>query len=344
MKVKKTVATESAQANPANAVSTSTETIQNCSGMTGAVGQMKTRAHTITAPTNDFNAHGNNIRIAIDYGDEHVQIKKITKNTYAFDNAAIGYLGRLSFVQVITAAYHEKRAQDKTTVRKSEFSFHSDGLSLLPQTVQPDNALAVATPYFTYDALGRVIRKDRPDRSTWIETESVYDDSQSDTNPRNRLSATSQYRVTTTGAVAPPLTTGYDWAGRAIRACSIDLNLLFRYQERRCNKFGQVDCVVENDYAATGPTHSIKTTFNTQGRVDVVAAQDDTRAKTIFHDRLNRLTDANAVGAYTAVIRCDDLGTITNRTSNPGLGDLSAYAYVSGTNRSRNSRLPGNFF
>ncbi len=79
MKVKKTMATDSAKANSANAVSTPTETIQNCSGMTGAGGQMKTRAHTITAPANDFNAHGNNIRIVIDYGDEHVQITRTTK-------------------------------------------------------------------------------------------------------------------------------------------------------------------------------------------------------------------------------------------------------------------------
>ena len=161
MKIEGIVATDSAKANPANVVSMPTETIQNCSGVIGAGGQMKTRAHTITAPTNDFNAHGNNTRIAIDYGDEHVQIKKITKNTYAFDNAAIGYLGRLSFIQVITAASHEKRAQDKTTVRKSEFSFHSDGLSLFPQTVQPDNVLAVATPHFSCDALGRVTNNRR---------------------------------------------------------------------------------------------------------------------------------------------------------------------------------------
>ena len=89
-------------------------------------------ANAVPTPTNDFNAHGNNSRSAIDYGDEHLQI---TENTYAVDYTAISYLGRLFTVQVITAASHAKRAQDKTTVRKSEFLFRSDGLSLFPQTV-----------------------------------------------------------------------------------------------------------------------------------------------------------------------------------------------------------------
>ena len=96
------------------------------------------------APTNVFNAHGNNSRIAIDNGDGHIQI---TENTYAFDNAAIGYRGCLSLLQVRPAAYHEKRAQDKTTVRKSEFLFHSEGLCLW-QTAQTDNVLAATTTTF----------------------------------------------------------------------------------------------------------------------------------------------------------------------------------------------------
>ena len=58
---------------------------------------------------------------------------------------------------------HAKRAQDKTTVRKSEFSFLSDGLSLFPQTVQPDNALAVATTIFARNALKRIVCEDCPD-------------------------------------------------------------------------------------------------------------------------------------------------------------------------------------
>ena len=170
MKVKKTVAT----VNSVNAVSTSTKTIRLCSDMTRA-GQMKTRAHTITASTNDFNAHGNNIRIAIDYGDEHVQIKKITKNTYAFDNAAIGYLGRLSFVQVITTGSHEKRAQDKTIVRKSKFLFHSDGLSFFSQTVQPDNVLAVANTTFARNALKRIICENCPYDQTFHQDAGYHD-------------------------------------------------------------------------------------------------------------------------------------------------------------------------
>ncbi len=167
MKVKKTVAT----VNSVNAVSTSTKTIRLCSDMTRA-GQMKTRAHTITASTNDFNAHGNNIRIAIDYGDEHVQI---TKNTYAFDNAAIGYLGRLSFVQVITTGSHEKRAQDKTIVRKSKFLFHSDGLSFFSQTVQPDNVLAVANTTFARNALKRIICENCPYDQTFHQDAGYHD-------------------------------------------------------------------------------------------------------------------------------------------------------------------------
>ena len=112
------------------------------------------------------------------------------------------------------------------------------------------------------------------------------------------------------------------------------------------NTFPQAISSSKTNYKLLDPTglSCTQNTFDTQGRADVVTAPEDTRAKTIFYDRLHRLTDAIAVGASTAVIRCDDLGTITNRTSNPGLGDLSAYAYVSGTNRSRNSRLPGNFF
>ena len=68
--------------------------------------------------------------------------------------------------QVRTAASHAKRAQDKTTVRKSEFPFRSDGL-LIPQTVQSDNALAVATANFTRDALERRVRGNCPDSQTF---------------------------------------------------------------------------------------------------------------------------------------------------------------------------------
>lgn len=139
---------------------------------------------------------------------------QIIENTDTFDTLVSGYLGHLLYPQVRAAAYHDKRAQDKTTVRKSEFPFRSDGLSLL-QTVQPDNALAVASPYFTYDPFGRVIREDRPDGAR-VTTEYVYDDSQSDTNPRNGLSATSTYRLSINGAVAPPFTTGYDSVYRAL--------------------------------------------------------------------------------------------------------------------------------
>ena len=318
MKIKQT-----GEIDLADTVSRSNEAIQNCPGRTEA-GQMETKAYATTASTKDFKAHGNNSRIAIDNGDDQVQIKD---NTYAFDNAAIDYLGCLSFTQVITAAYHEKRAQDKTTVHKSEFSFRSDGLCL-SQTVQLDNVLAAASSYFTYNASGRVIFDDRPNGIWSAATEYVYDDSQSDTNPRNKLSATSKYRVTTTGSVAPPFTTQYHRAGRSIRVCTVGFDLQSIYQYIGYNKSVQADCIVKDDYAATESTYSTKTTFDTQGRADVVTAPDDTRAKTIFYDRLHRLTDANAVGASTAAIRCDDLGAKTNRTPNPGLGDVSAYGCV----------------
>ena len=121
-----------------------------------------------TVSTNDFNAQGNNSRIAINNGDDHIQI---TDNTYAFDHAAIGYLGHLSLLQVITAAYHEKRAQDKTTVRKSEFHFPSDG----PKTDQTDNVLAVATTPFVRNTLERRVREDCTDRLTDFAENITYD-------------------------------------------------------------------------------------------------------------------------------------------------------------------------
>ena len=139
---------------------------------------------------------------------------QIIENTDTFGTIVTGYLGHLPLLPVRTAAYQDKRAQDKTTARKLEFPFRSDGLSLL-QTVQPDNALAVASPHFTYDPFGRVIREDRSDGAR-VTTEYVYDDSQSDTNPRNGLSATSTYRMAINGAVAPPSTTKYDSVYRAL--------------------------------------------------------------------------------------------------------------------------------
>ena len=101
------------------------------------------------------------------------------------------------------------------------------------------------------------------------------------------------------------------------------------------NTFPQAISGSKTNYKLLDPTglSCTQTTFDTQGRTDVVTPPDDTRAKTIFYDRLHRLTDAIAVGASTAVIRCDDLGTTTNRTPNPGLGDVSAYGGVMGTNR-----------
>ena len=44
-----------------------------------------------------------------------------------------------------------------------------------------------------------------------------------------------------------------------------------------------------------------------------------TRAKPIFYNRLHRRTDATAVEASTAVVRCDDLSATTNRTPIPVL-------------------------
>ena len=274
MKFKNTVAADTIRANSINAVSMPTENIQNDSVMTEA-GQIETKAHTITAPTNDFKAHGNNTRVAIDYGDDHIQT---TENAYAFDNATIGYLGRFSFVQVRPTAFHEKGAQGETTVRKSECSLYSNDLSLS----QPGPHGCIT--HFTCNAFGRVIREDRPD-STWAKTKYVYDDSQSVTNPRNGLSARSKYRATTTGSVAPPSTTWYDRAGRAIRACTESFDGRTIYQDTGYNAFGQVDCVAENYYAADGPTHWTKTTFDTLGRVDVVEAPDGTKAKTIYNGR-----------------------------------------------------------
>ena len=308
---------------------------------------LQTRAYANTLTTNDFDANGNNIRIEIDYGDGYTQL---TENTYAYDNVATWYLGRLSSATVTSTA-PDTTGQDETIVRTSEFTYDSNGL-LLTETVQPGNALAVTTTYtrdsegriistrinpadgpafvsethsvldptgrfytkttnalghtetrvyeptrgwllsqtgpngrttyFTYDALGRAIREDRPD-GTWATTEYIYDDSQSVTNPRNGLSATSKYRVTTTGSVAPPSTAWYDRTGRAIRACSVGFDRQTIYKDTGYNEFGQVDCVAENYYAAEGPTHWTKTTFDELGRVDVVTAPDGTRAKTIYN-------------------------------------------------------------
>ena len=225
---------------------------------------METKAHTITAATNtnDFNVHGNNTRIAIDYGDDHIQI---TENTYAFDNAIIGYLGRLSFVQVRPAAYQEKRAQDKTTVRKSELTFHSDGLSLL-QTAQTDNVLAVATTTFACNALEHAVRKDCPDSQTFHQS------------------------------------TGYQ-------------------------DFDVVDQTLERVYLTSTPAGGVNYLFEHRYESESIGTinrrTDELKnfVENITYDHLNRMTDATLVGASTVAASYDDLGTITNRTSNSGSSD-----------------------
>ena len=235
-----------------------------------------------TVSTNDFNAQGNNSRIAINNGDDHIQI---TDNTYAFDHAAIGYLGHLSLLQVITAAYHEKRAQDKTTVRKSEFHFPSDG----PKTDQTDNVLAVATTPFARNTLERIASEACSDGQTFHQG------------------------------------TGY-------------------------HKFDVADQTLERVYLASTPAGGVNHRFDHRYEFDSIGAitrrtgELKNFGKKIIYERLDRMTDATLVGTYTVAASCDDLGTITNRNSNSGLSDLSAYDDANGTNRSSNSEASGHFF
>ena len=313
------------------------------------VDNLKNQAYANALTTNDFDANGNNIEIFIDYGDGYTQT---TANKYAYDNLAVWYLGRLSSATVTSTA-PDTTTQDETIVRKSSFTYDSNGL-LLTETIEPGHHLAVATTYtrdlqgrivstqidpadgpafisethsvldstgrfytqttnalghtetrvydstrgwlrsqtgpngrtthFTYDALGRVVREDYPD-GTWTAIEYVYDSSQTVTNPDNELSATSKYRITNTASVSPPTTTWHDRTGQAIRSRTESFDGQAIYQDTGYNKFGQVDCIAENYYAATGPTHWTKTTFDGLGRVDVVTAPDGTKAKMIYNGR-----------------------------------------------------------
>ena len=140
------------------------------------------------------------------------------------------------------------------------------------------------TTHFTYDALGRVIREDLPD-GTWTATEYAYDDSQTVTNPGNDIRTISKYRVTTTASVSSPTTTWYDRMGREIRACTEGFDGRTIYKDTGYNALGQVDCVAENYYANSSPTHWTETTFDALGRTDVVTAPDGTKAKTIYNGR-----------------------------------------------------------
>ena len=246
---------------------------------TGSMTSFIVMQHSTSRP-HDFKAHGNHNRTAIDHGDGYIQIRK---KTYAFDNAATGYLGRLSLVTVKTAASYEKRAQDKTTVRRSEFMVRSDGLSLL-QTAQPDNVLAVATtPYAATMPIH------------WI---------QSAFKTQGRVGV-----VTATDDTRAKPT--YDGP-------------------RTNNAFGVVDQTLKRVYLTPTAADGVnllnhRYEFDSIGRLTQHTNELKNFTANIAFDRLNRLTDATAVEAHTAAACCDDLGATTNRTSNPGLSDVSAY-------------------
>lgn len=137
---------------------------------------------------------------------------------------------------------------------------------------------------FNYDALGRLIREDRPD-ATWTTTQHVFDDSQVVQNLVDGSSIQSKYRVTVEGLVAPPITTWYDRLGRLIRTCTVGFDEKKIYQDTLYNDQGQVEHISENYYEENTPEYWTSTTFDALTRPDEITAPDGTKAKTLYNGR-----------------------------------------------------------
>lgn len=181
------------------------------------------------------------------------------------------------------------------------------------------------TTRFQYDALGRVLREDRPD-GTWTATSYAFDTSQTVANPGNGLSATSVYSITTTASQAPSSTTWYDRLGRAIRACSEGYDGRIIYQDTGYNALGQVDCVSENYYAADGPTHWTKTTFDALGRVELVTTPDQTQLKTTYNGReTTTIRNFNGSDVDNPNPNANDQTTVTRLNAKGDLQTVTSY-------------------
>ncbi|MFC5050071.1 toxin TcdB middle/N-terminal domain-containing protein [Rubritalea spongiae] len=143
---------------------------------------MEANAYGHTTTTNDFDSHGNNIKIVMDFGDGY---KQTTVNQYAYDDVSKWYIGRLSKATVTSVA-PDTTDQNETIVRSSSFTYDTKGL-LHTETVESGNALAVTTTY-TRDNQGRVIKTtvDPADGSAIITSES------SNLDPSGRFYLTSE--------------------------------------------------------------------------------------------------------------------------------------------------------